>query len=89
MKTVWKYTLNSDDVLSFSLPVGSEILSVQEQNGSPQMWVLVNPNESIMETRFFRLAGTGHSIKSPIKSFIGTFQLYDGELVFHLFEIDK
>jgi len=89
MKTVWKYALNSDDVLSFDIPIGSEILSVQEQNGNPQMWVLVDPNEQVMETRFFRLAGTGHSINSPIKSFIGTFQLYGGELVCHLFEINK
>lgn len=87
MKTVWKYTLNSDDILEISLPSGSLVLSVQEQNGEPQMWVLVNSEETIFEKRFFRLSGTGHPIRENIKSFIGTFQLYKGSFVGHLFEI--
>ena len=87
MKTVWKYTLTSDEVLEVSLPINAEVLSVQEQYGEPQMWVLVDPRENITEKRFFRLSGTGHPITESIKSFIGTFQLYNGTFVGHLFEI--
>lgn len=89
MKTIWKYTLDASDVLEVSLPLNSTVLSVQEQNGEPQMWVLVNPEEKVFEKRFFRLSGTGHPIRENIKSFIGTFQLYKGSFVGHLFEIYK
>ena len=89
MNAVWKYTLNTEDNLEIDLPVGSKILSVQEQFGEPQMWVLVNPDNPVYETRKFRLAGTGHPIKESDISFIGTFQLYGGSFVGHLFEINE
>lgn len=86
MKTVWKYTLDEKDDITINLPLGAEILSVQEQHGEPQMWVLVDPNEVVIEQRVFRLAGTGHPIKKSVK-FIGTFQLFGGSFVGHLFEV--
>jgi len=88
MLTVWKYPLYTEDYFSLSLPSGSEILTVQMQHGSPQIWALVNPDNQ-EEERKFRLAGTGHNIehaKEDMK-YIGTFQLYDGDLIFHLFEM--
>lgn len=89
MNVVWKYTLIVDDNLNVELPLGAKVLSVQEQFGEPQMWVLVNQEQSTYETRKFRLAGTGHPIKENNISFIGTFQLYNGGFVGHLFEINE
>lgn len=87
MKTVWKYQITADDLITLQLPLGAKPLSVHEQNGEPQLWVLVNPNEQAMESRTFRLAGTGHPIKEHNIEFIGTFQLYGGSFVGHLFEL--
>jgi hypothetical protein len=86
MQSVWKYSVSLVDSFKLALPKDSEILSLQTQCGLPYVWALVTlGNEK--ETRKFRLAGTGNLIEENIKKFIGTFQL-DGELVFHLFEIE-
>lgn len=68
------------------MPVGSEILSVQTQFDSPQLWALVNPSETRKETRVFKSYGTGHPIPENPGKFIGTVQIHSGSLIFHVFE---
>ena len=87
MNTVWKYEIQADDYATLNLPKDAKILSVQEQNGQPCLWVLVDDQESVHEERKFRLAGTGHPIKEKNFVFLGTFQLYGGSFVGHLFEL--
>ena len=87
MKTVWKYNIRPDDLISLDLPIGAKPLSIQEQHGNAELWCLCDPNEKVYETRLFRMAGTGHSIKEEIIGYVGTFQLDGGSLVFHLFEV--
>lgn len=42
------------------------------------------------ETRRFRLAGTGHEIDVDVRQrHVATVLLYDGALVFHLFELTR
>jgi len=89
-KTIYKYELSP--VLqgnhSLKLPKNAEILSVQAQNDTPCIWALVYPDNEV-EERFFELFGTGHDIPCDMgidRKFIGTFQMYGGSLVFHLFE---
>lgn len=86
MKKVFKYTIEPDDYVTLQLPLDAEVLSVQEQNGHPQMWALVDPRKAT-ESRTFRLAGTGHEIEDDNPKFIGTFQMKELGLVFHLFEV--
>ncbi len=89
MKRVFKYSFLIDDTFKLLLPKDAEILSVQVQNDWPQMWVLVyDANITNLEYRYFRLAGTAHVIEEAIKTFIGTFQMQKGALVYHLFEVD-
>lgn len=87
MQRVFKYGVECADTFTIELPKNASILSLQIQNYMPYIWVLVN-EEMPMETRRFRLVGTGHDIKERIIEFIGTFQMQDGKLVFHLFEIE-
>jgi hypothetical protein len=88
MNAVWKFELDTDDYSKIDLPVGAKPLTVQDQKGHVQMWCLVDPNETVYETRTFRLAGTGHPISENVE-YIGTFQLYSGSFVGHLFEVKK
>jgi len=90
MLMIYKYTVPVMDYFSLDLPRGAKILTVQEQYDKPQIWALVNP-EGLVETRNFRLAGTGHPIKETEKilNFVGTFQLRRGSFIGHLFEIKK
>lgn len=88
MKIIYKYQLEVIDDLTISLPIGAEILTVQSQRDIPCIWALVD-NDAIKENRKFKIIGTGNPIEdlSINNKYIGTFQLYEGSLVFHLFEI--
>ena len=86
MNTIYKYKITVDDYQTISMPIGTKVLSVQVQHGIPQIRALCNQN-NLYEERKFRLSGTGHTIHENNLNFIGTFQLNNGGLVFHLFEI--
>lgn len=87
MKQIWKYIVLMDDFLEITMPEDSTILTIQAQRGTPCIWVLVDPTAKKV-TRHFRLAGTGHPIEPQhAGKYIGTFQIHNGSLVFHLFEI--
>jgi len=61
MLTIYKYPMLSDKYFSLDMPTKAEILSVQEQNGEPQIWALVDPKKQ-METRNFANFETGAKI---------------------------
>lgn len=89
MKTIWKYSLDTTDVQGLKIPIGGQILSIQAQGNTPCMWVLVDPNAS-KENRKFRTFGTGAPVEDnelDNSKFIGTYQLFGGSLIFHVFEI--
>lgn len=87
MKRVYKYPLDIQDEVIVMMPKGARVLSVQVQNGRPCLWAAVDPTEMELEKRLFRIAETGHPIHdNVVDGFIGTIQLYDGRLVFHVFE---
>ena len=85
MKTIWKYQIVPGDEIHLSIPEGAEILSVQMQGDGPCVWALADP-EANKTDRVFEIYGTGHIVREGKKKFIGTFQMYGGSLVFHLFE---
>ncbi len=89
MLRVYKYELPLNDYFELELQRGAEILKVETQFDNPQIWVLLDPDEPIMETRKFRFAGTGHPIVEELEKldFISTFQMRDGNLIFHVFEV--
>jgi hypothetical protein len=88
MKVIWKFDILMEDRISIGLPKGAEILTVQTQKGIPFLWALVDP-EQTPELRYFRIYGTGRQTQDfeNLKlTYISTFQIMDGTLVFHLFE---
>jgi hypothetical protein len=90
-KTVYKYKLQSlGDYYTLELPVGAQILKFATQYNIPALWALVDPEAALVKRRF-RVAGTGHKISSAEVdrlTYIGTCQLREGTLVWHLFEVD-
>jgi hypothetical protein len=84
-RTIWKFPLRVDDHVAIEMPMASKVLCVQVQLGTPCLWALVYPDAK-METRDFRVIGTGHPIERDPGDYIGTFQLNGGALVFHVFE---
>jgi len=89
MIRVFKYDFPIIDKFYLELPKGAKSLTVQTQRGNPQLWCLVDDIEP-PEKRAFRLAGTGHPIIESFTSkleYIGSFQMRDETLIFHLFEV--
>ena len=84
---IWKYTLQPG-VTRLEIPNGGQVLSVQVQHGEPRIWVLVDPTAR-NEAREFTVYGTGVDVPSRhegLKAFIGTIQMAEGSLVYHVFE---
>jgi hypothetical protein len=67
------------------MPIDAEILCVQMQYDTPCIWALVD-NKNNDSFRNFRWYGTGHNIKDNPGKYIGTVQMMEGKLIFHLFE---
>lgn len=85
---VFKYEIKPDDYFELKLPKGASILKIMQQYNKIQLWALVDEFAE-KETRRFRFAGTGHLIEEDPSQLqhISTFKVYDGELIFHVFEI--
>lgn len=84
MKQIWKFVVPEIDTMKLQMPIGAQIVSVQNQNNVVTFWALVDPKAE-KETRYFTIYGTGHSFKDDCH-YIGTVQMNYG-LVWHLFEI--
>ena len=85
MKSIWKFPLDIMDEQKVFMPEDSLILSVQVQNGVPCIWAMVDTGKPKID-RTFVIVGTGQLCDMDSLEFIGTFQMFEGNLVFHLFE---
>ena len=85
MTTIWKYPIEVTGYQQVEMPIKSKVLSVQIQHERPCIWVQVNPDETDTCQRAVYTKGTGHPIIGIIGNFVGTYQLENGSLVFHVF----
>lgn len=86
MTTIWKFPLEVTDEQDVSMPGGSVILCAQTQSDIPCLWAMVD-SEQDMESRHIVIFGTGQPIpKGLTVNYIGTFQRFGGQLIFHVFE---
>lgn len=87
MKTIWKYELNFTEIQAIEMPDGAEILTVQTQRDVPMLWAMVDP-EAPKVTRHIRTICTGQEFQKPVNlRYIGTSQICEGRLVYHVFVI--
>ena len=89
MKTIYKYPIYPADYVEVEMPAGAEILTVQLQRNQLCLWALVDSAAPVRKCRF-RIAGTGHPLDDEVvaSKYVGTFQLNDGQFVFHVFQIN-
>ena len=86
MKTIFKYPLNIDDELTIRMPQSARILAVQTQSETPCIWALVESRAASCSRRL-AVRGTGHEAEGlDNATYVGTFQLAGGALVFHVFD---
>lgn len=84
--TIWKYELPTTDQCRIELPIGANILCVQSQNNKPCLWAEVSSLEKEHAVHIIETFGTGHNLDSNPRKYIGTYQLHNGSLVFHVYE---
>ncbi len=88
MKTTWKFPLEVVDLQLIKMPKGADVLpSAQMQFDRITVWAVVD-DTAPMEMREFRILGTGHPMTGMNPTdwrFLGTVQMQDGALVFHVF----
>lgn len=80
---IWKYELEITELQTVQMPAGASILHADNQHGVLCIWVMVDPNAR-KEGRCIEIIGTGHSIMSATRRFIGTVLM--GPLVWHVFD---
>lgn len=80
---IWKYELKEIDEQIIRMPAAKP-LTVQMQHGKLCMWCMVDES-CVMTERTVRIYGTGHPIKNADGIYVGTFQMHNGALVFHVF----
>ena len=85
MLTVHKFPIPIADYSTIDMPERAKILSVDIQYDKPMMWALVDTTAPF-EQRHFRFAGTGHALQENVV-FIGSLHMYNGALIFHVFEL--
>lgn len=86
MTTIWKFPLRITDSQEIKIPDGAQILSVQVQDGQPCIWALLDETAKTY-SRKIGMFGTGHPMpKEFAGKYIGTYQLRNGDVVFHVFE---
>ena len=83
-KSIWKYDLEIDDEQSIDVPEGAKMLTAQIQKGNLCVWAIVDPR-SEKKPRKFYVFGTGHHNDFAGKDYLGTVQIHEGNLVFHVF----
>ena len=81
---VHKWKLRFLDEQTLEVPRGSQILSVEEQQGGIVLYAAVTA-EAIKETVQVYVYGTGHPMSRKPSRFIGTVKLHEGGLMFHVF----
>lgn len=83
-----KFQLGITDRQTIAMPQGAEILSVQVQHQALCLWALVDPGQPC-QPRVFRIYGTGHSIDQEVGGYVGSVQMANGSLVWHVFEVTE
>lgn len=84
-----RHGISRDGVFELKMPRDAKILAVQVQECTPEpvsLWALVDHADPVV-VRKFRFYGTGIETPTDPGTYIGTFQLYRGGFVGHLFEI--
>lgn len=94
MRQIWKFPLNvmpDDGTTEIAMPEGAQIIhfepllsgDLSAPNYHPTVWAIVD-SDSPLETRRFRIFGTGHPLPRAARH-VGTY--FESVFVWHIFEL--
>jgi len=89
MNTIWKWNLQFHSDLSttcvLDMPQYAQVLTLQRQGLDLCLWAHVDTTAPLCK-RKFTIYGTGTPMLEDPGWYVGTFQLHEGLLVYHVFE---
>ena len=86
MRKIYKYELPVDGGIITIKQCIIKILSIQEQNGKPMMWAIVDSDNEVVEPLEITAIGTGWVLPTGLDEYLGTAQ--DGcGFVWHYFSL--
>ena len=85
---IWKAKLQIRDKQRIEVPAGATILTSQMQKDELALWFMCIEG-SAKSTRTIAIYGTGNPMPDNPGKYISTIQLQNGDLVFHVFEIES
>lgn len=91
MTTIWKFPLEVTDEQFIKMPKSSMAMTVQVQNDVPCLWAMIDKLDALYEPYHafcIKTVGTGHDfdfINDFNFTYLGTYQLFDGNFVGHVF----
>ena len=86
MKKIYKYELPVDGGIIAIKQCIIKILNIQEQNGMPVMWAIVDPDDEVVEPLKIIAIGTDWELPTGLEDYLGTAQDEYG-FVWHYFTI--
>ena len=86
MRKIYKYELPVDGGIITIKQCIIKILSIQEQNGTPMMWAIVDPDNEKIEPLEIVAIGTGWELPTGLEDYLGTAQDEYG-FVWHYFSL--
>ena len=86
MRKIYKYELPVDGGIITIKQCIIKILSIQEQNGIPMMWAIVDPDNEVVEPLEITAIGTGWELPTGLEDYLGTAQDEYG-FVWHYFSL--
>ena len=85
MQRIFKYELEVTDRQAIQMPTGAVLRAIQWQGMQLCLWAEVN-DEAAPVPREIAIYGTGQSMPNYPGNYIGTFQMNQGALVFHVYD---
>ena len=88
MRKIYKYELPVDGGIITIKQCIIKILSIQEQNGIPMMWAIVDSDNEVVEPLEIVAIGTGWELPTGLEDYLGTAQDEYG-FVWHYFSLKR
>lgn len=91
-RVVFKYQFPLTDETFVNVPVGAEIIHIDQQGTemrSLTAWAIVDPTVEEMEARPLYVRGTGYEFSGQEGRHLATVLVMEGALVWHVFEAAK
>jgi hypothetical protein len=83
--TIYKYPLQTEEVQKVFIKGFVKFLCVQTQQNKPMIWCVVDDKYLNDVEITIVTVGTGHELNVEPNMYVGTYQLFNGGLVFHVF----